>query len=116
MAYNLLLLSTRYHISSHHFGPNWSQLALGMAESKHALGGSREHPELGGAMQYSKPLIVDYGPNFFGHSFLVDKGIVCVIPHQLTARSSGAAAMREAVQSIGGECGGCRNCPLGLAG
>lgn len=67
-------------------------------------------------MQYSAPLIVDYGPEFFGHSFLVDKGIVCVIPRQLTAQHSGAAAMRETVRDLGGECGGCRNCPLGQAG
>lgn len=64
-------------------------------------------------MQYSEPLIVDYGPRFFGHSFLVDKGIVCVIPQQLTVRSPEAAAMRETVRDLGGECGGCRNCPIG---
>jgi len=94
----------------------WSQLALYMAESKYALGGSRNTQKSGGAMQYSEPLIVDYGPRFLGHSFLVDKGIVCVIPRQITAGTSGAAAMREAVRDLGGECGGCRNCPLGQAG
>ncbi|RPK56141.1 hypothetical protein EES43_24175 [Streptomyces sp. ADI96-02] len=67
-------------------------------------------------MQYSEPLIVDYGPKFLGHSFLVDNGIVCVIPRQLTAQNSGSEAMRAAVRDLGGECGECRNCPLGAAG
>ncbi|MFE7395669.1 hypothetical protein [Streptomyces sp. NPDC057557] len=65
-------------------------------------------------MQYSKPLIVDYGPKFLGHSFLVDERIVCVVPSQTSSAAS--AALKEMVRELGGNCGACRNCPLGQRG
>lgn len=67
-------------------------------------------------MQYSEPLIVDYGPKFLGHSFLVDKRIVCVIPRQLKADSTASAALKEMVTGLGGNCGACRKCPFGQRG
>jgi hypothetical protein len=67
-------------------------------------------------MQYSEPLIVDYGPKFLGHGFLVDDRIVCVIPRQLNPDSAEAAALPEMVRGLGGNCGDCHNCPLGQRG
>lgn len=67
-------------------------------------------------MLHKGALIVDYGPEFLGHVFQVDEGIVCVVPSQLDARIEAQAAMREMVGDLGGECGRCRNCPLGSSG
>lgn len=63
-------------------------------------------------MQYSDALIVDYGPEFLGHVFRVDDGIVCVVPRQVLDRGT-ASAMREMVGAAGGTCGACGSCPLG---
>lgn len=67
-------------------------------------------------MQYSEPLIVDYGPQFLGHSLLVDERIVCVVPRQLDTDSTASAALEEMVRGLGGNCGACRNCPIGRRG
>jgi len=67
-------------------------------------------------MQYQDALIVDHGPNFIGQAFKTDKGIVCAIPRQLLPRSAASAAMRELVEGLGGNCGECRNCPVGRNG
>jgi hypothetical protein len=67
-------------------------------------------------MVHGGALIVDYGPEFLGHAFEVDKGIVCVVPNQVETRTEAKALMREMVEDLGGECGGCRNCPLGNKG
>jgi hypothetical protein len=67
-------------------------------------------------MQYSEPLIVDYGPRFLGHSFLVDARILCVIPRQLDSNITASTAMKETVRGLGGNCGACRNCPIGRRG
>lgn len=64
-------------------------------------------------MIHNDALIVDYGPNFYGHVSKVDKGIVCVVPRHLGAGSPAALAMQEMVRDQGGSCGGCLNCPLG---
>jgi len=60
-------------------------------------------------------LIADYGPGFQGQATLVDEGIVCVIPRQWE-RIEVRETMRDLVQSLGAECGGCQDCPLGRAG
>lgn len=64
-------------------------------------------------MLYGDALIADHGPNFMGQALKLDKGIVCVIPPQLQPHSAASAAMRELVEGIGGNCGECRNCPVG---
>jgi hypothetical protein len=58
-------------------------------------------------------LIVDYGPHFRGEAFKVDNGIVCVVPSQPTAQATAQPVMRELVHRLGGNCDGCRYCPLG---
>lgn len=60
-------------------------------------------------------LIADYGPGFQGQVTKVDDGIVCVIPRQWD-RTEVQQTMRDLVQGLGAECGGCQNCPLGRAG
>jgi hypothetical protein len=60
-------------------------------------------------------LIADYGPGFQGQATRVDGGIVCVIPRQWE-RIEVQETMRELVQDLGGECGGCKECPLGRTG
>ncbi|MFD3814941.1 hypothetical protein ACFWRZ_07735 [Streptomyces rubiginosohelvolus] len=67
-------------------------------------------------MLYQDALIVDYGPNFAGQALKTDKGIVCVIPRQLHPRTAASTAMRELVEGLGGNCGECRNCPVGSYG
>jgi hypothetical protein len=67
-------------------------------------------------MVHGDALIVDYGPKFLGHVFRADKRIVCVVPRQLQAGDVDSSAMREMVREVGGDCGGCRNCPLGSGG
>lgn len=67
-------------------------------------------------MKHGDALIVDYGPKFLGHVFKVDEGIVCVVPHRLLSGDADSSAMREMVRDLGGDCGGCRNCPLGSGG
>jgi hypothetical protein len=67
-------------------------------------------------MMHGDALIVDYGPKFFGHVFDVDEKLVCVVPRQLCGRDADSSAMREMVREAGGDCGGCRNCPLGSGG
>lgn len=67
-------------------------------------------------MMHGDALIVDYGPKFLGHAFLVDEGIVCVVPHHLRACDADSSVMQEMVREIGGDCGTCRNCPLGSGG
>ncbi|GHB56083.1 hypothetical protein GCM10010331_49980 [Streptomyces xanthochromogenes] len=64
-------------------------------------------------MRYRDALIDDYGPTFQGQVFTVDDGIVCVVPRQLLTSGADPAAMREMVRGHGGDCGECRNCPLG---
>ena len=61
-------------------------------------------------------LIVDYGPKFQGTVVRTDEGIVCVVPSQIRERPDAQASMREMVRDLGGECGHCPACPLGLAG
>jgi hypothetical protein len=61
-------------------------------------------------------LIVDYGPKFYGTAARTDEGIVCVVPRQIRERPEAEASLRELVRDLGGECGHCPNCPLGLAG
>jgi hypothetical protein len=58
-------------------------------------------------------LIVDYGPRFAGAAVQVDDGIVCVVPNHARVRPEVQATMQELVRDLGGECGRCRNCPLG---
>lgn len=65
-------------------------------------------------MLYKDALIVDYGPGFLGLAHKIDEGIVCVVPHQLNPRGTGASVMRELVEGLGGNCGECRGCPLGI--
>lgn len=60
-------------------------------------------------------LIVDYGPHFLGEAVQSDHGIVCVVPGQDQSRDAAKSAMREVVERLGGKCGSCRNCPLGIA-
>lgn len=67
-------------------------------------------------MQYREPLIVDYGPSFIGQSVLVDEGVVCVVSSRLDPRSEESSSLREMVEMLGGNCGDCRNCPLGQTG
>jgi hypothetical protein len=67
-------------------------------------------------MLYRDALIVDYGPKFDGTAVLVDEGIVCVVPSQARARPEVQASMRELVRDLGGECGQCRDCPIGREG
>ena len=67
-------------------------------------------------MQQNGALIVDYGLNFIGSAVQVDDGIVCVVPVQIRDRPQAQAAMREMVRELGGECGRCRNCPVGQDG
>lgn len=64
-------------------------------------------------MLYRDALIVDYGPGFYGQATKTDEGIVCVVPGQLAPHSADAGLMRELVENLGGNCGECRNCPLG---
>lgn len=64
-------------------------------------------------MLYGDALIADHGPNFRGQALKLDNGIVCVIPRQLQSRSAASAVMRELVEGLGGDCGECRNCPVG---
>jgi len=66
-------------------------------------------------MMQNDALIADYGPGFLGQATKVDDGIVCVIPCQWE-RIEVRETMRELVQGLGGECGGCQDCPLGKAG
>lgn len=65
-------------------------------------------------MLHKGALIVDYGPEFLGHVFKVDEGIVCVVPKQPDTRAE--ASMREMVRGLGGKCGRCQSCPLGNSG
>lgn len=64
-------------------------------------------------MLYRDALIADYGPNFAGQALKLDEGIVCIVPRQLLPRSAANAVMRELVEGLGGNCGECRNCPVG---
>jgi hypothetical protein len=67
-------------------------------------------------MQQVDALIVDYGPTFAGTAVRTGEGIVCVVPSQIRDRPEAQASMREMVRDLGGECGQCPGCPLGLAG
>jgi hypothetical protein len=67
-------------------------------------------------MVHGDALIVDYGPKFFGHVFKADDRLVCVVPRQVRERDADSSAMREMVREVGGDCGACRNCPLGGGG
>jgi hypothetical protein len=67
-------------------------------------------------MRYRDALIDDYGPAFQGEVFKVDDGIVCVVPRQLLTRDADLEVMRELVRGLGGDCGECRNCPIGSGG
>jgi hypothetical protein len=64
-------------------------------------------------MQQRGALIADYGPAFQGQANKVDGGIVCVIPSQWE-RTEVQETMRDLVIGLGGECGSCQGCPLGL--
>ena len=65
-------------------------------------------------MYHAGALEVDYGPDFLGYaSIAADKKIRCVVPTQPSRPSEAAAAMRELVEGLGGNCGECRCCPLG---
>lgn len=64
-------------------------------------------------MLYGDALIGDYGAQFLGQALKIDKGIVCVIPRQMQTHSTVRTAMRELVGGLGGNCGECRNCPIG---
>lgn len=66
-------------------------------------------------MQQVDALIVDYGPKFHGTAVRTGEGIVCVVPSQIRVRPEVQASMREMVRDLGGECGRCPGCPLGLA-
>lgn len=67
-------------------------------------------------MQQNDALIVDYGPKFIGIAARIGEGIVCLIPSQARDRPEVQVSMREMVEKLGGECGGCSNCPLGHKG
>ena len=60
-------------------------------------------------------LIVDYGPKFSGTAVRTGEGIVCMIPDNARDRPEVQVSMRELVRDLGGECGRCPHCPLGLA-
>lgn len=60
-------------------------------------------------------LIVDYGSKFDGTAVRTDEGIVCVVPRHARERPEVQASMRELVRDLGGECGQCPQCPLGIA-
>lgn len=64
-------------------------------------------------MLYGDAFIADYGPDFKGQALKIDEGIVCVVPRQAQPRSAAGDAMRELVEGLGGNCGQCRNCPIG---
>lgn len=59
--------------------------------------------------------IADYGSTFHGTAVRAGDRIVCVVPAQARQRPEVRASMRELVRDLGGECGHCEHCPLGLA-
>lgn len=93
-------------------GPDWSQLALDVAESDHTLGGSPD-PERGGTLVRSKLLTANYGPSFKGLVARTAAGFVCVAPPTYEQDSCVQAIVRELVLKEGGDCDTCRGCPIG---
>ncbi|MGW8679558.1 hypothetical protein ACWGNN_00565 [Streptomyces sp. NPDC055817] len=67
-------------------------------------------------MLHRDAVIADYGPAFAGFALKVDGTIVCVVPPQLNSRPEVAVSMRQQVRELGGDCGECRNCPIGRPG
>lgn len=64
-------------------------------------------------MLHRGALIVDYGPRFLGIATKIDDGIACVVSGRRESRVRARALMRELVEDLGGDCGGCPDCPLG---
>jgi hypothetical protein len=57
--------------------------------------------------------IVDVGPEFTGWAGAVNGKMICVAPPEIEASEQARRSMREIVKRAGGECEGCRACPLG---
>jgi len=61
-------------------------------------------------------LIADLGPQFAGWAGMdgsADERMICMVPPEIATSKDAQRLMREIGKRAGGDCDGCRACPLG---
>jgi hypothetical protein len=88
-------------------GPNrpktWHSRSITLGDSQSRKGGIGVRSHL---------LLMDNGPQFAGWSGTSNGRMVCVAPIEITQDAAARQSMRETVKRSGGDCEGCRGCPV----